>query len=462
VSFFIVGNVVVQEIKDGNQGQLLHTVLGQGGTGKTRIATALRMLFHVYGKDSMLKCTAHQASAAALIGGHTIDSLCGFYPSNANKTDEEDTDQPSRTDHMSKFAVTPKLRQRWEGTRFLMIDEISLISSCKLRDIDVFLRCMFDPDLAFGGLHIIALGDFLQLPPVQKGKGTNPPLYETAFTSTEKGAGRLLWEKFTSCVKLTECKRATDPELVEILGAIRAGKVTKKMHTKLRSRVLANLPDQEKAKFLSEATILTPTNRVRTAISHQFSLSIPAGLQQRALVLMSVDRYSRTKSEKLANKNTKKKPPKLAEDPTLKIDPILQQVLWTLPDNSTGKRPGMLVLYKGARMVIPQNIHPELGLFTSNQVTVEKLVLDNREPPFDPNPSLGAHVLRYYPAYVVVSIDGPRRPVIPGFPIGQVPIFASSATFDYTKKIGSSTATVSISRSALALSPAKARTVHRP
>jgi hypothetical protein len=48
--------------------------------------------------------------------------------------------------------------------RIIIIDEISLISAPMLLAIDQKLRSWFDKDIAFGGLAIVAMGDFFQIP----------------------------------------------------------------------------------------------------------------------------------------------------------------------------------------------------------------------------------------------------------------------------------------------------------
>jgi ATP-dependent DNA helicase PIF1 len=67
---------------------------------------------------------------------------------------------------IKNIRTNPKLVRRWTGTRVLIIDEISMISAdlfYKMSKIGSFFR---KNDQPFGGIIIVASGDFLQLPPV--------------------------------------------------------------------------------------------------------------------------------------------------------------------------------------------------------------------------------------------------------------------------------------------------------
>lgn len=77
--------------------------------------------------------------------------------------------------------------QEWNGTRYLIIDEKSMIGYKAMAAIDARLRLIF-PHRSyrpFGGLSVLLVGDFWQLPPVA---GT--PLYATSVLTGEHEHGR--------------------------------------------------------------------------------------------------------------------------------------------------------------------------------------------------------------------------------------------------------------------------------
>ncbi|GBP80550.1 hypothetical protein EVAR_39420_1 [Eumeta japonica] len=59
------------------------------------------------------------------------------------------------------------MRQLWQHTEFLFIDEISMVPYEMLCMIDSRLRQLKTPDACFGGINVVLFGDLMQLPPVR-------------------------------------------------------------------------------------------------------------------------------------------------------------------------------------------------------------------------------------------------------------------------------------------------------
>ena len=73
--------------------------------------------------------------------------------------------------------VEPAVKPSWAATTMLVIDEISVLSAVDLFNVERHLRDLKGrPDVPFiGGVHVVFVGDFHQLPPV-----TPPtPVYPT-------------------------------------------------------------------------------------------------------------------------------------------------------------------------------------------------------------------------------------------------------------------------------------------
>ncbi|XP_073688497.1 uncharacterized protein [Garra rufa] len=103
------------------------------------------------------------------------------------------------------------LRAKFHGLQILIIDEISMVDHKLLAYIHGRLRQIkqtgdFSP---FGNVCVIAVGDFLQLPPV-KGK----PLYMEV-------PGFTLWSNCFTVVELTEVVRQKDNKFAELLNRLR-------------------------------------------------------------------------------------------------------------------------------------------------------------------------------------------------------------------------------------------------
>ena len=58
-------------------------------------------------------------------------------------------------------------RSRFKGVKILIIDEIFKIGSSKLLKVDTLLKEVLNDTRPFGGLHILLVGDFAQLPAIK-------------------------------------------------------------------------------------------------------------------------------------------------------------------------------------------------------------------------------------------------------------------------------------------------------
>lgn len=176
---------------------------GEPGAGKTFTINLFTDWMNEVGKDYAI--TASTGIAATHINGTTIHSWTGLGIS------REVNDQL-----LGKLNENRWLYQRLNQCDVLIIDEISMLDKVMINNIDYILRYMRDRNEPFGGLQIVFVGDFFQLPPVVKGEKA----VEFAF---ESGA----WKEADPIVcYLTEQHRQNDLEFLEILSAIRRGETT--------------------------------------------------------------------------------------------------------------------------------------------------------------------------------------------------------------------------------------------
>ena len=106
----------------------------------------------------------------------------------------------------------------------LIIDEVSMLSPNMLDMVDMVCREIKQNSEPFGGIQIVLVGDFFQLPPIVKSN------YQKAPTLLEETAPRFaydspIWTRanFISCY-LTEQYRQDDANFLELLTAIRRNK----------------------------------------------------------------------------------------------------------------------------------------------------------------------------------------------------------------------------------------------
>ena len=131
--------------------QLLQVVQGGPGTGKTFLANKF-----LQKRKKGCRRAAYTGIAASLISGRTLHSLFGLRRKNADGLS---------FDSVVKQRVV--LRDEFKGVELLLIDEVSTLTASMLEEIDKKCREIKKaPQLLFGGLHVILMGDFVQLPPV--------------------------------------------------------------------------------------------------------------------------------------------------------------------------------------------------------------------------------------------------------------------------------------------------------
>ena len=105
------------------------------------------------------------------------------------------------------------LQEQLKQCRYVIIDEMSMIGRRQLGTIHQRL-CQARPDHAtepFGGLSLVLVGDFGQLPPVG-----DTPLYVADSKGTLSNLGRAMYTEFTESVVLTEVMRQVGSDNAQI------------------------------------------------------------------------------------------------------------------------------------------------------------------------------------------------------------------------------------------------------
>jgi hypothetical protein len=106
-----------------------------------------------HGFDSVI-IVAKNNRAAKLVGGVTLASL---FP----------MDRLNSKNESIKIAALASLKKRFTGVKLMMFDEKSLASLEDAFDIKTNLELAFpERNLPAGGISIIFIGDYFQLPPV--------------------------------------------------------------------------------------------------------------------------------------------------------------------------------------------------------------------------------------------------------------------------------------------------------
>jgi ATP-dependent exoDNAse (exonuclease V) alpha subunit len=174
---------------------------GSPGTGKSYILqTVIEKLI-----NKNIGITATTGCAAVNIGGTTLHSFFNIKP---------DTDIAKHT--LKSIQKQDELYHKLNTLDLLIIDEVSMLDSVLCNNISYILKKCNHTDIPFGGVQVLFVGDFFQLPPVSN---------SFCFLSES-------WINLNpKVIELKESIRQSDDKLFQlILSKLRFGKLTKQIY----------------------------------------------------------------------------------------------------------------------------------------------------------------------------------------------------------------------------------------
>ncbi|KAF6808490.1 ATP-dependent dna helicase pif1 [Colletotrichum sojae] len=229
-------------------------ITGSGGCGKSVLVGSLND--NLVARKKTVHLVAPTGQAATNVGGRTTYSYAGWTPNSLQET--------NRT--LIRQAQRSRSWDRLTHTDVLIIDEISMVDRQFFETMSTILSAVRKDTRPFGGVQVIAVGDFCQLPPVlpfkfcyeeieyrSEGSVSVPcgPMERSAGKYTCKTEGHPQFEDsdkwafqspvWQECnfryIHLTKIHRQKDKEFVEMLQHIRMGLcVDKELNVLLQQR----------------------------------------------------------------------------------------------------------------------------------------------------------------------------------------------------------------------------------
>lgn len=195
---------------------------GEPGAGKSHTIRQYVSYLRSCGIEPAI--TASTGIAATHIGGMTIHSWSGI---GINKT--------LNRYELAEIASREKLVKRVKGATVLIIDEISMLDGRMLSLVDLVCRTIRASNQPFGGMQVVVVGDFFQLPPVAREEAPMFAFHSAAWREAN----------FVTCY-LSEQHRQSDEAFLGILAAMRSGSIDEDHHALLAQRKAPNAAQMTK------------------------------------------------------------------------------------------------------------------------------------------------------------------------------------------------------------------------
>ena len=217
-------------------------VNGKPGVGKSYTCmTQARELLTAAGlvEGNHFQFVAFQAVVAAMVGGDTIHHYANVNPMSQAQRNKPVAESRSRMRQVSRL-------------RFLFVEEVSQVEAALYWQLHVFLQrhvqkantyLLDDNNMPrpFGGVNVVLIGDFGQLPPIKDQSNLkNVPAYlldDVAPCYTTDDLGRkLFWEHTDVMIELTQQHRCNDTWYSSVLDECRDGKMSVDTHAFLHGK----------------------------------------------------------------------------------------------------------------------------------------------------------------------------------------------------------------------------------
>lgn len=223
---FDINEKIIEEIIYSSDNYMIH---GPGGVGKSFLIREL----YANAKQQGLNIykTATTGIAAVGIGGCTLHRYSGI------GLGEESTFRLWARVNNSKKAL-----KRIRNTDILIVDEVSMLGAKLFTKLNEIFKLARESEEPFGGIRLVLVGDFFQLPPVKD---------DWVFKCEA-------WEELDiNFIELTKAKRFTDKNFTDILYRIRTSDHTEEDIEKLKSRIKT----WDSKNDLIEPTVLYPKKK---------------------------------------------------------------------------------------------------------------------------------------------------------------------------------------------------------
>ena len=246
---------------------------GPGGTGKSFALDYIHQKLQDRGR--YVRVAASTGIAALNVGGCTIHSLLG--------TGIASRESEARQKAKSAKAVERAAR-RLGLVDVMVIDEVSMLAGDYLDMMDWWLRRVLASSELFAGIQVVFLGDFLQLPPVEK-RDEVPYERKFGFQARSWGAARI------EAVELARSYRQSDQGMVDALNRLRYGRFDDEV-----AEIFAPCV----GRHLEDPTRLCATNRAAQNVNLRKLIQLPGREYHYSARVEGLGKYAQENARRIA------------------------------------------------------------------------------------------------------------------------------------------------------------------
>ncbi|MFZ2300178.1 MAG: PIF1 family DEAD/DEAH box helicase [Candidatus Moraniibacteriota bacterium] len=209
---------------------------GEPGSGKSHTVNRYVRYLRAHGIEPAI--TASTGIAATHIGGMTIHSWSSIGIK----------DKLTKSD-IAHIKGLPHYAKRIRKAKVLVIDEVSMLDGKIFSLVDRVCQGVRESAEPFGGLQVVCVGDFFQLPPIARRQSVSEDDLWSQLPEEERGPEFAFQSEAwlaldpTVCY-LTEQHRQDDPVFLEVLSAIRTDRVEDRhirhIETRIRTQATAD------------------------------------------------------------------------------------------------------------------------------------------------------------------------------------------------------------------------------
>jgi ATP-dependent DNA helicase PIF1 len=206
-------------------------LLGPAGVGKSYLLSVIDSEFPGMSRRLELARASHEervklpriqmcalTGCAALLLGHKAKTLHSWAGIGLGKGTVQEL--------YTKIRRNRKVLQHWLLTDLLVIDEVSMLTAELLDKLNELGKKIRGSKSAFGGLQVLLVGDFFQLPPVNRSDEATRFAFESAA-----------WKEGISvCIELTQIQRQKEAGFQTIMKEARMGQLSMESCAILRAR----------------------------------------------------------------------------------------------------------------------------------------------------------------------------------------------------------------------------------